>query len=547
VIKTVETQNEGLKRAFMLTIPAEDIEARVDTEVKRIAPQIRMPGFRPGKVPPNLIRKMHGESLRGDALNGAVQDGVQQLLNEQNIRPAMQPQVELDQYEPGKDAEVRVTVEALPVVPQPNVANLKLERLQAEIEDSSVEEQLQQLANQSKRWEDAPKKHVAEAGDLVVMDFAGEVGGKPFDGGTGSDMQVQLGSGQLIPGFEDQLIGAKAGDTREVNVTFPTDYPTKKLAGKDAVFAVTVKAVKTAGETKVDDEFAKTLGLTDLAQLRGLLRDQQQQELNGLTRTHMKRQLLDELAARHHFEVPESMVEAEYQNILNQLRHEASHEADPQAALAEIEKDAAEYRNIAERRVRLGLLLSEIGAANGIEVSENEMRNLIGQAAMNYQGEDRQRFLQLVQQEPMFAAQLRAPLYEDKVVDYLFSTAQIDERKATRAQLEADLEAEEGHVHGPGCGHDHHDHAPAAKAKPAKKAAKADEKAEKPAKAAKPAANKADVVEKVEEAPKPAKPKKSEPANKAAAEATAKAAAKSEAKPAKAAAKPAAKKPAKKA
>jgi trigger factor len=231
---------------------------------------------------------------------------------------------------------------------------------------------------------------------------------------------------------------------------------------------VTVTAVKTAGESKVDDELAKSLGLQDLDQLRKILSDQQVQELNGLTRTHMKRQLLDQLAVRHDFPVPESMVEAEFQNIMNQLRHEASHEADPKAALEEVEKEAGDYRRIAERRVRLGLLLSEIGAANGIEVSEQEMRTLIAQHAQQYGPEDRQRFLQIIQQEPMAAAQLRAPLYEDKVVDFLFAKADIADRKASRAELEADLESEEGHVHGPGCGHDH----AAAKAKP-KKGAKA--------------------------------------------------------------------------
>jgi trigger factor len=532
----------------MLTIPAADIEERVEQEVKRIAPQVRMPGFRPGKVPPNLIRKMHGEALRGDALQGAVQAGVQELLTEQNIRPAVQPQVQLDDgYEPGKDAEVRVTVEALPNLPTPNVDKLELERLTVDADEKAVDEQIKQLATQGKRWTDAPKKQAAALGDLVVMDFQGKVGGKPFDGGKGEDMSIELGSGRLIPGFEEQLVGAKAGDEREVKLAFPADYPAKNLAGKDATFAVTVKAVKTGGENKIDDEFAKSLGLKDLDQLKELIRDQQGQELNGLTRTHMKRQLLDQLAARHDFAVPESMVEAEYQNILGQLRHEASHEQDPQAALAEIEKDAPEYRRIAERRVRLGLLLSEIGAAHGVDVSNQEMNRLIAQAAAQYQGEDRNRFLQLVEQEPMFAAQIRAPLYEDKVVDYLFSTAKVTERKATRAELEADLESEEGHVHGPGCGHDH---APAPKAKKGKtdKAAKAEPKAQKTA------AKKADIVEKAE-TPKPAKPVKSEPANKAAAKAVAKApakpaakpAAKAAAKPAKAAAKPAAKKaPAKK-
>ena len=538
-IKTVETEKEGLKRAFMLTIPAEDIEARVEQEVKRIAPQVRMPGFRPGKVPPNLIRKMHGDSLRGDALQGAVQDGVQQLLNDQKIRPALQPQVELKQdYAPGQDAEVSVRVEALPDVPAPDIDNLELERLTVEPDEKAIDERVQQLATQSKRWEEAPKKHAAANGDLVVMDFEGEVGGKPFEGGKGEDMSVELGSGRLIPGFEEQLVGAKAGDTREVKVTFPDDYQVENLKGKEATFAVSVKAVKTAGETKVDDEFAKSLGLNDLEQLRGLIRDQVTQELNGLTRTHMKRQLLDQLAARHDFPVPESMLEAEFQNINDQLKHEASHEADPEAALKEIEQDADEYRRIAERRVRLGLLLSEIGAANGVDVTEQEMNRLIMQAASQYQGKDRDTFIRYIQQEPMAAAQLRAPLYEDKVVDFLFARAKVTDRKATREQLEADLEAEEGHVHGPGCGHDHaHEAKPKAKKAPAKSKAKTKDEdalvAEEPAKGP---------VEKASAKPKPAKPVKDEPGRKAP---QAKAETKSAAK--KAEAKPAAKKaPAKK-
>ena len=518
-IKTVETENEGLKRAFMLTIPAEDIEARLDKEVKRIAPQVRMPGFRPGKVPPNLIRKMHGEALQRDALNNAVQEGVQQLLDQQKVRPALQPQVELDdKYEPGKDAEVRVSLEALPDLPAPNIDGLKLERLTVETDEAAVDEQLKQIASATKRWSDAPKKHAAAIGDQVVVDFIGRVGDTAFEGGTGTDMPIELGSGQLIPGFEEQLVGAKAGEKREVNVTFPADYPAENLKGQDATFDVTVKAVKTAGENEINDELATSLGLKDLDQLRGLIRDQQGQELNALTRTHMKRQLLDQLADRHDFPVPESMVEAEYQNIINQLRHEASHEADPKAALAEIESEAGDYRKIAERRVRLGLLLSEIGAANNVQVGEQEMNRLIAQAASQYQGKDRERFLQYIQQEPMAAAQLRAPLYEDKVVDFLFSKADVTERAATRAEVEADLESEEGHVHGPGCGHDHAAPAKTAK-KPAKGKAKAADAEEKPAKAAKPAAKKADVVETKAEAPKPAKPTKSEPANKAAAKA----------------------------
>jgi len=540
VIKTVETENEGLKRAFMLTIPAQDIDARVEKEVKRIAPQVRMPGFRPGKVPPNLIRKMHGESLQQDALNSVVQDSIQQLLQEQKLRPAMQPQVALEKdYEPGKDVQINVRLEALPDVPPANIDDLKLERLTVELDESAVDEQVQRLAGANKSWTDAKKGHAAANGDAVVIDFAGSVDGTPFDGGTGSDMQVELGSGQLIPGFEDQLVGAKAGDKRDLQVSFPEDYQVENLKGKAASFDVTVKSVKQAGEAKADDAFAQQLGLKDMDQLRGILREQIQQELNGLTRTHMKRRLLDELAARHSFPVPESMVDAEFENIMGQLRHEASHETDPKAALAELESEAGEYRTIAERRVRLGLLLSEIGAANGVEVSQREMNQLIGQAAAQYQGKDRERFLQYIQQEPMAAAQLRAPLYEDKVVDFLFSKADVTDRTATREQLEADLESEEGHVHGPGCGHD----LPEAKAAKGKKPAKGKAEAA-TAKAAKPATKKADVVEAKTEAPKPAKPKKSEPANKAAAAAADK---KPAAKKAPAKKAPAKKAPAKKA
>jgi trigger factor len=510
-MKTVETENKGLKRAYKLTIPAKDIDARVEGEVKRIAPTVRMPGFRPGKVPPNLIRKMHGEALMRDALNTAVQDGVQKLMSDKKLRPAMQPEVELDDsYESGKDAEISVRLETLPDVPAPKIEGLKLERFNVEVDEQAVDEQLKQLAQSQTRYEDAKKGHKAANGDQVTIDFVGKADGIAFEGGTGEGMAVVLGSGQLIPGFEDQMVGLKVGDEKQLNVTFPADYQAENLKGKPATFDVKVTAVKTAAEAKIDDDFAKQLGLNDLEQLKGLLRDQQRQELNGLTRTHMKRRLLDQLAADHDFDVPPSMVEAEYENIMTQLRHEASHEADPAAALKEIEGDAADYRKIAVRRVRLGLLLSEIGAANGIEVSQQEMNRLIGQAAAQYQPKDRDAFVRYVQQTPMAAAQLRAPLYEDKVVDFLFSKAEVSDLTVARDVLEHDLESEEGHVHGPGCGHDHGEAKPAKKAAAKKPAAK---KEAAPAKAEKPVAKKAE--------PKQAK-----------------------AAPAKAAAKPAAKKPA---
>ncbi|HMG47445.1 MAG TPA: trigger factor [Allosphingosinicella sp.] len=486
-MQTVETLNEGLKRAYRITIPAGDIDARVDEELKSIAPTVRMPGFRPGKVPANLIRKMHGAALQQQALQRAVQDGVQQLLGEQKIRPAMQPAVALEEGGEGKDAVVTVELEALPDVPEAQIAGLVIERLKVEPGDEMLDAAVMRLAEGQKSFDPAPAKHKAAKGDLVNIDFEGKVDGEAFEGGKGEGMAVELGSGRLIPGFEDQLIGAKANDQLTISVTFPSDYNVDYLKGRAATFDVLVNEVQVPKSMRADDAFARSMGLEGIGQLRDLMRGQVEQELNGLTRTHMKRQLLDQLAAAHDFPVPESMVEAEFDQIWQQLEHEASHEEDPAAARKEMEVERADYRAIAERRVRLGLLLSEIGQKNNVQISQQEMNQLIMQAAQQYRPEERQRFVDYVRNEPMAAAQLRAPLFEDKVVDYLFGTAEISERTVTREALEAAIESEEGHVHGPGCGHDHGD-----KPKPKKAAAK------------KPAAKKAEPAKKTP-AKKPAK------------------------------------------
>ncbi|HEU0043638.1 trigger factor [Sphingomonas sp.] len=473
-MQTVETLNEGLKRGFTLTIPAAEIEARVATEIKRVAPQMKMPGFRPGKVPANLVRKMHGPALMQDALNSSIQQGIQALIAEQGLRPATQPQVALGEgYEPGKDVELTVSLEVLPQVPTPAIEGLKLERLTVPVADAQIDEQLMKFANAQKHWDDAGDK-AAEQGNLVTMDFVGKTAdGVAFPGGTGTDMAVEIGTGRLIPGFEEQIVGAKAGEERQISVTFPEDYQAKDLAGQSATFDLTIKSVKTAAEARVDEELAKNLGLESLEQLKGLIRGQVEQESSNLTRTHMKRKLLDQLAQGHDFEVPPSMVDAEFDQIWQQLEHETTHEADPEAARAEMESERDDYRRIAERRVRLGLLLSEIGQANGVEVSQQEMNGLIAQAAQQYGPEERQRFIDYVRQEPMAAAQLRAPLYEDKVVDFLFGKAEVTERETTREELEAAIESEDGfatgtHVHEHHDDHDH-DHAPKPKAKRARK------------------------------------------------------------------------------
>jgi trigger factor len=492
-MQTVETQNEGLKRAYKMTITAADVEARIDAEVKKIAPQMKMPGFRPGKVPANLVKKMHKDSLLQEALNTSIQDGVQKTLADNNLRPATQPHVHLDNdYAPGKDAVVDFHFEILPTIETPAIEGISLERLTVEPTEAEIEASILKLAEGQKSFEAAAKTYKAAMGDLVVIDFEGKVDGVPFEGGKGEGMSVELGSGQLIPGFEEQLVGVKANDEKLIKVTFPEDYNAENLKGKAATFDIVVGEVKKPIAAKADDALAKGFGLEGINKLRELMKIQVEQELNGLTRTYMKRQLLDQLAASHDFEVPPSMVEAEFTQIWEQLEQEAAREDDPEM---EAEKD--DYRDIAVRRVRLGLLLSEIGQANGVEVSGQEMNMLVQQAAQQYRPEDRQRFAQYLQENPMAAAQLRAPLFEDKVVDFLFDKAAVTDKAVTREVLEAAIEAEP-------------DAKPAAKKPAAKKAAPKKEATE-----AKPAAKKAAVKAEVADTAK-AEPKKA-PAKKAAA------------------------------
>ena len=475
-MQIVETTNEGLKRGYTVKIAAKDIASRIEGEARKMAPQVRLPGFRPGKVPANLLKKMHGPQLHQEALNTSIREAMDKLVADNKLRPAMQPEVSLGEgYEEGKDAELSVNLEVLPQIAAPSLDGLKLEKLVVPVSDAEVEEAVQRIASQQKSFVDAKKGKKAENGDQVVVDFVGKLDGEAFEGGSAENTPIELGSGRMIPGFEEGLLGVKAGDTKTITVTFPADYPAENLKGKETTFDFTVHAVKVAGEATIDDEFAKNLGLQDLDQLKGLLRGQLEQETAGLTRTAMKRALLDQLAATSDFDVPPSMVEAEFQQIWQQLEQEAAQEEDPEAARKEIEAEKEDYRAIAVRRVRLGLLLSEIGQSNGVEVTQQEMSMLVTQAAQQYRPEDRQRFAEYVQSEPMAAAQLRAPLYEDKVVDFLFDKAEVTEREVTREELQAAIEAEEAHVHGPDCGHDH------GGAKPAKKAA-----------AKKPAAKKAD-------------------------------------------------------
>ncbi|WP_454797493.1 trigger factor [Novosphingobium lindaniclasticum] len=514
-MQIVETTNEGLKRAYTVTIPAMTITARVEGEIKKIAPQVKMPGFRAGKVPANLVKKMHGEAIHQDALNAAIREAMDKLVADHALRPAMNPDVALGEgYEQGKDAELTVSLEILPTIAAPSLDGLKLEKLVVPVAEDAVTEAVERIASQQQRFE--TKDGAAEDGDQVIIDFTGKLDGVEFEGGKAEKAPLVIGAGRFIPGFEEQLAGIKAGEERVITVTFPEDYQAPNLAGKETTFDIVAHEVKAPAESKIDDDFAKELGLESLEQLQGLLKGQLEQETAGLTRTAMKRQLLDQLAAGHDFDVPPTMVEAEFAQIWQQLTHEASHEEDPEAALAEIEAEKDDYRKIAERRVRLGLLLSEIGQSNGVEVTAQEMQMLVGQAAQQYRPEDRQRFFEYVQQDPMMAAQLRAPLYEDKVVDFLIEKAEVTEREVTRDELQAAIEADTD-------GEKTVEAKKPAKKAPAKKAAAKKEEAaeeapaaeEKPKKA--PAKKAAAKKDEAAEADAEAKPAKKAPAKKKAA------------------------------
>ncbi|ANY20932.1 Trigger factor [Tsuneonella dongtanensis] len=502
-MKIEETTNEGLRRAYKLTIPAKEIDAAVTAEIKKIAPQVRMPGFRPGKVPANLVKKMHGEAIHGQVVNEQITGAIDSLMRDKKLRPAMQPRVELGEgYEEGKDATLTVDLEVLPEIEAPSVDGIKLDKLTVPVSDAEVDEAVGNIAAQQKSWKDAPKSKKAADGDQLIIDFTGSIDGVEFEGGKAEEAPLVIGSGRFIPGFEEQLAGVKAGDDKTITVSFPKDYPAKELAGKDAQFAIHVHKVQVEDETKVDEDFAKNLGLESLEQLRSLLKGQLEQELGGLTRTAMKRQLLDSLASGHDFAVPQGMVDAEFEQIWAQLQQEAAQDEDPAAALKEIEAEKDDYRAIAERRVRLGLLLSEIGQANGVQVTQQEMSMLIQQAAQQYRPEDRDRFMELIRTNDMAAAQLRAPLYEDKVVDFLFDKADVSEREVTRDELQAAIEAEEAPAP-----------APAKKKAPAKK-----EAAKKDAAPAKEAAPKKAAAKKDAEPAAERPAAKKAPAKKAAAD-----------------------------
>ncbi|WP_029416602.1 trigger factor [Brevundimonas bacteroides] len=440
-MQVVQKSTEGLSRVIAVTIPAADLTARLDAKAAEIAPKMKLKGFRPGKVPVSHVKKSFGRDMMGEIVNDAINESSQKALDEAKVRPAAPAEMKLtsdmDEVLAGShDLAYEMALEVMPDFEPVDPKTLKLERPVYEASDADIDEALKELAGQARSYEDKKGKTVKAAeGDQLTIDFLGKLDGEPFEGGAAEDADLVIGSGRFIPGFEEQLKGAKVGEEKTIEVTFPEDYQAKNLAGKLATFDIKVKAIKAEAETQIDDEFAKRIGLESLDKLKDLLRQNLNQQYAGAARFKLKRALLDALDAAHSFDLPPKMVEAEFDGIWKQV--EADKEAGrltPEDAKKSDKKLKDEYQKIAERRVRLGLVLAEIGRANNVGVSDQELNNAIMQEARNYPGQERA-VLDFYRQNPGAAAQMRAPIYEEKVCDLIFTLAEVKDTPINKEEL----------------------------------------------------------------------------------------------------------------
>lgn len=501
-MNVLEKSAEGLSRTFEVVVPASDLQSRLSAKIEEIRPQVRLKGFRPGKVPAAHIRKMFGASIMSDILQEIVPEATQSTLDERKLRPASQPNVDVksdaeDVLKNGKDFTFEINVEVMPEFEATDPKKLKLQRPVAKVEDVQVKEALERLAKDSRSYEDKAKTAKAAEGDVVVIDFVGKIDGEVFPGGSATDSRVAIGDGAFIPGFEDQLVGVKAGDTLDIKVTFPKDYGADHLAGKDAVFETTVKAIQAPQESKVDDGLAERLGLSDLDALKDALTKRFEQEHSQASRMKMKRQLLDQLDAAHtDVDLPGRMVDAEFDSIWREvMAAKEAGELEAEDADKSDDELKSDYRSIAERRVRLGLVLAEIGRHAKIDVTQEELARAVNQEAMKYPGQERQ-VVEYFQNNPGAIQALRAPIYEEKVVDYIIELADVKEVSVDRDTLFAEEDEAPAKK-------------PAKKAAAKKSAAKADDK---------PAPKKAAAKKADDETPAAKKaPAKKAPAKKAAA------------------------------
>ncbi len=439
-MQVTETLNEGLKRAYAVTITAQELEDKVVAKLKEAQPNVEVKGFRKGKVPLPMLRKQFGPSVMGEALQETVDGAVSGHFEKSGDKPAGQPDIKMtkEDWKEGDDIEVALTYECLPAIPETDFTKLKLEKLVAKIDDADVDEALANLAKTATDYADKKKGSKAKDGDQVVINFLGKVDGEAFDGGKGEDYPLVLGSNSFIPGFEGQLVGTKAGDDIEVKVKFPDEYGSEALAGKDAMFECTVNAVKGAVDAVIDDELAKKFGAESLDDLKTQVTDRLKTEYGGATRMVTKRQLMDELDKLVDFELPPSLVETESNQIAHQLWHEENPDVEghdhPEITPTE------EHIKLATRRVRLGLLLAEVGSVQKVTITDAEMQQAVMQQAQQYPGQERE-FFEYVQKDQNALQQLRAPLFEDKVVDHILEQADVNEKEVSKEDLQKAVEA----------------------------------------------------------------------------------------------------------
>ncbi|MEO0624827.1 MAG: trigger factor [Pseudomonadota bacterium] len=439
-MQVTETKSEGLRREYSVVVSAQALEEKTTAKLETVRADFQMKGFRKGKAPLPLLKKMFGKSVLGEVVQETVEETVQTHLTEQGHRPAGQPEIKIanENYEEGDDLTVEIGYDCLPDVPEVDFSTIQLERRVVEVEDDAVEDGLKRLAESATNFEDKGEDAVAEDGDQVVIDFLGKVDDTPFEGGEAEDYPLVLGSNSFIPGFEEQLVGCKVGEEKAVNVTFPEEYGASHLAGKDAVFDCTVKEVRGPQAAEIDDALAEKFGAEDLEALKGQLRERIGAEFAGASRQLVKRRLLDALDEMVSFELPPSLVAAEAQSIAQQLWQEENQGADPQQA-PEIEP-TDEHQELAQRRVRLGLLLAEIGSRESVEITEQELGQAIMAQARQYPGQERE-FFEFVKQNRPAMEQIRAPLFEDKVVDAILEKASVTDVPVSKDALQAEIEA----------------------------------------------------------------------------------------------------------
>ncbi|MGX9354101.1 trigger factor [Roseobacteraceae bacterium S113] len=439
-MQVTETLNEGLKRGYAITVTAAELDDKVNEKLAEAQPEIEMKGFRKGKVPMPLLKKQFGARIMGEVMQESIDGAMNKHFEDSGDRPALQPEVKMtnEDWKEGDDVHVEMSYEALPEIPEVDLKGLSVTRMVAKATDEEVDEALGNLAETAQDFKDRKKGTKAKDGDQVVMDFAGSVDGEAFDGGSAEDYPLVLGSNSFIPGFEEQLVGVKAGEEKDVTVSFPDDYGAEHLAGKEAVFACTIKEVKEPVAAEINDELATKFGAEDLAGLKAQISERLEAEYSGAARAIVKRDLLDQLDEAVKFDLPPSLVDAEAGQIAHQLWHEENPDVEGHDH-PEVEP-TDEHKSLAERRVRLGLLLAEIGQKAEVQVADAEFTQAVMNQARQYPGQERQ-FFEFVQQNAQMQQQIRAPLFEEKVVDYILELADVTENEVSKDDLQKAVEA----------------------------------------------------------------------------------------------------------